>query len=464
MRTGSGRLPFDMHRFESGFVGVVLVPLVLLSLAVGAYARSHGFSTALQVRLMDPADFRYLAETFWGVPHDMQSYGRDFHKAWGTYLDRVPFREITIGSYYLLVQSVGKLVHPGDSFSARDMGTWYSMSLIAFLCAAFWCLYDVIRRRYGVVIASLTIAVLAMPVENWLFTRALLAEPFLRIVVVLACAALLRLAFDEKRRGLWAACLGFLLLACAQIKAHWMLLSVLLLPAVILQWHWNHWKWRPALPLIGAVITVPLSLIFVHAVGWGIASAAPGFALHLNHRTNGALIKAVCAEESAGGREPPLYCIRRGPDFIGFWSMNFSADGTASEYGNLDARARSYALSRPRALLRNFSAAFDKFVVVPGPLPLRPGALHNLEQLVVLLTWVILAAGLFHRKTFLLSAAGIGLWVFAASSMVFEHYEARHFFAMAGIPTVLALLIVVELWQPILQHLPSRQRKTIAAV
>ena len=50
----------------------------------------------------DPADYRFIAEYFWGVPFRPETYDVIWHGGWGDYLRLIPFRSIGLGSFYLL--------------------------------------------------------------------------------------------------------------------------------------------------------------------------------------------------------------------------------------------------------------------------------------------------------------------------------------------------------------------------
>jgi len=63
------------------------------------------------------------------------------------------------------------------------------------------------------------------------------------------------------------------------------------------------------------------------------------------------------------------------------------------------------------------------------------------EKLSTVLTWLILLAGLFRRRTLLWGAGGISFWLILAIGNTIGIYDSRYASPLAGIPLVLAILI-----------------------
>ena len=83
-------------------LGAYGAALTLIWLSFSAYASSFTPVGRWFADTNDPADYRFVAEYFWGVPFRAATYDVIWHGGWGDYLRLIPFRSIGLGSFYLL--------------------------------------------------------------------------------------------------------------------------------------------------------------------------------------------------------------------------------------------------------------------------------------------------------------------------------------------------------------------------
>jgi len=389
-----------------------------------------------------------VAEHFWYIPHDPTTYAPEFQGHWGSYLSRVPFRDITVGSYYLGLRTGYRLLFPNVTFRPDAVSAWYSISLKIFFCIALFFFYRVCQKRFGTWCAFLCTALLSLPPQNWFLTNELLAEPFLRLYLLIAATLLILLTNENhKRRWLWGGLLALTIILSALTKTQWILFGIILLPIMILGWWWNTYSWRSLFPFLLVLALVPISLSLVHWIGWQEYALTPGFGLHANRKSGGASTRYACSIGKSEMGVLPRFCATNSPNVDPYWGVNVGQDVSQKEFRLLDRLSKQYFLTQGKNLISDFWSGLKLATTFSRRNQSSTGFLYYGERIVDVLTWLLLLFGLLHRKTFLLASTGLALWIVPSTSMIVENYDERYFFAMAGIPTVLAVLIAVLLWK-----------------
>jgi hypothetical protein len=399
-----------------------------------------------QVHHFDHADFRYLAERFWGQEHDMQTYAQEFQEAWGGYLDIIPFREIGVGSYYLVVRAVTGFVTGAENMRPENLAFAIPFSMQLLLAGSYLLLYTVCRRIWGMAPALIVLACMVLPLGIWTITEELLSEPLLRICFVLLLASLLPLTQPGgKHRG---SILLFLLVTFCMVhlKSHYMLLALLVLPALLL-------PRRHDLPLIAAsiaiVVAMPLSLIAVHKLGWDVYSGANGFGPYVSFRTNGRSLAYAC--DHLQGNDGMSICDawRNGEYMNGFWQFPFPPQATAADYLAIDGASRVFLLSDPIGMITTLVTELRHVngFEIPPPRTGFPAWLTNLFLLLNILTIGILAVGVCARRTAPIACYGLALLAVPWLMSVLVYHLPKYYSILAVLPFAIAILV---LWPPLL--------------
>jgi len=376
----------------------------------------------------DSGDYRYLAEHFFGVPHDLSTYAEDFREMWGKFLDQVAFRDLGVGAYGLALKA---LDFPVESA--------FSVSLKFFLVLSYVLFFLFAKRRFGLPLATVALALLALPPTHWLLTEELMSEGFLRIFFVLLLFPALALRRDFRNALPCALGAVLLLLFVAHFKVQWMLLGFLLLPALLVPFLLTR-RFRAAALVTLCILAIPASLSFVHYSGWGDARVIQGSGLHAMWKTDGQNLAYACEQGFFKGYEP-TFC-RTQKYHYGNWghfvSMQDPAQDLQQLTRDLDRASMQYFLERPHEMLREFLRALFASTSFAG----WGEGLGNARLFLDIAGALLLLIGLTRRESFLLSSIALGLWVIPAIGAVFAPFEIRYLRPMAGIPLVAALFVL----------------------
>jgi hypothetical protein len=438
-----------MHRLSHGLAVLplgLLGPLLIgssLALSLMWYPAGNLF----QVGSGDAADYRYIAEHFWGLPHDLSSYHYRFYgEEWGDFLSKVPFRDLGVGTYYMLIRIFQEL--SGVSIGIPTLYVW---SVKLLLAASYLSWFFVCRRRFGSLFALCLLMPLIVPSGSWLLSEEVLSEGLLRACFVFILAMLLPLM--KRHDHLWQqlVILGIGLI-CIHLKVQWILLAAFLWSAFAFHWLFVAPSRRALIVAAAAFLLLPASMLAIHRIGWGNASLSAGTGLHIAVLTDGASVRDVCGKHDDA--LPHLCSGKHKP--ADFWKVPLDASIPAAEYASFDRHSLGYLLQRPSipivrflhglALARNFPTFSE------GDHAISSQAVRWWDAFLMIFTWIFLIAGLKRHDTRLLSAFGLGLWVVPAVGNMMTVSVIRYHYPMAGIPLIIAFII---LWQ--LLRTPERR-------
>jgi hypothetical protein len=384
----------------------------------------------------DAADYRYMAEKFWGIPFVKESYFYVF-PGWPRYMDAVPLRSIFPGSYFLFIQSLVGAINPEWLEYPETFALIYIGLLKLLLVAAYLCFYVACQRRYGAPLALCALLILTLPVTDgvWELTKIVfLGEILLRIFFLLLLAIMV--SYDFQRRVLWKHILAFavILTLCAHTKAQWALFGA----GISLCFVFMHIIMRSFYPAIvmwmAVAVFVPLSVLLVNALVWDYPTLSPGIAAHANYKSRGLFMKYVCEQQD---EETLVFCNHPNKKMHHrYWDIYMGADVSAQAYRALDTKAVPYFMQQPKKMLESFRSGLQLASNYPGAF----WVLRVFDYF----TWLVLLMGLFHRQTFLLGSFGLGLWLIPALANVFASYVARYHWLMQGMPLMLAVIILMH--------------------
>jgi hypothetical protein len=437
--------------------GAYIVAVTLIWLSFSSYSASFTPVGRWQAETNDPADYRFVAEYFWGVPFRAATYDVIWHGGWGDYLRLIPFRSIGLGSFYLLTGwlRLGHAPATPDEVLATGIAFAYAQKVL--LAAALLVLFAVMRRRWNTALALFALAVTAFPPVYWRGSDDFLTEPPQRIVFLLAfaCAVLLsgrRPAGEGRGSALPAYTLFALWLLATHLKVQWYVGALLLLPVLVLETSRDAWLSRRTLALTVAALMVPLSVVAVNWIGWRTVTLSPGFGLHVNLRYDGDVLREY-STVMASSPERPAFADPERPH-LRWWNIYVGPEVTRAQWEAFDDFGRQYLRHRPGSALRNFWTGIELSATVPGVQRVTQGRIR-LEPLeppwstvmrgLDVLFWILLAAGLGFRETRVPCAVALALWIVQALGNVVSPYEPRYHLPMSGIAAAAAGCVALAL-------------------
>ncbi len=414
----------------------IILGILIIAAGMGLFIMREGpmLPDTMQIQCCDVADYRYLAEHFWGVPHDLSTYREDFHGYWGTVLSSIPFRDLGTGTVHLLLKHSG-------------FGTTLSLHifLMLLLASSSLCFFVLACRIVGTTRAALMLGILVLPPQQWILTEKFLAEPFLRALLILLLIPILALTKETKHPVVAATSIVVLSILTSHFKVMWMIFGFLLLP-IFLPKLIKQRQWAATAILVGGIAFIPITQSIVHTVGWGNASVSGGVGLHLSGKYQ-TFLPFVCSQISPN-HSPWYFCHTDTSEFKPWWvflqEQSLSTD-VVRLVRSLDEAALPFLLSQPMVTIRDI---FEGFRIATNFPDTDSSPLHLIDWL----TMIVLFCGLVFRKTSMLSGFALALWVIPAIGNALSTYDGRYHMIMAGIPLAIAVLLLSEIpWTGILQ-------------
>jgi len=412
------------------------------------YATRYQTAGRWQAADFDPADYRIIAERFWGVPVAPETYRID--ASWLEFLQHVPFRGIGLGTFYLLVGTVTMGHAPSTSTEVLAAGARVATVEKILLAVALLTLFEVTRRSWGDAAAVFAIAATALPPRFWRLTDDFLAEPLLRIcfLFLIACA----IAFSRRRSTTLAAAILALMLLAAHLKADWVLGALLLLPVLLFELSPRRVAGSARIALCALAIAIPVSIAAVNWIGWHTASMRPGLGVHVNLKYDDTLRLPFCATLGAGDPAPP-FCDEHRPKRW-WWRMYLGRDVTLAQIEAFDRYARGVLVAAPARDVREFAAGLAFASSVPGiAVDTGPGLFRvvplanpwaTIVRVLDVAVWALLLIGLRYPELRVPCAAALVLWIVPAAGNMVSLYELRYHMPMAGIGLACAFQVLAR--------------------
>lgn len=412
------------------WIGLIPACAMILASLIYYLDYSEKFGTYMTLGTGDFGDYRYVAEKFWGIPHKLEQYHRDFSGGWGYYLDHVPFRGVLPGSMFVLVVGLTQWLAPHMAEQETTM-TWIFVTVLqAIFCLSYLIFYLASARRFGAVAGLLLLYPLLLTPTLWYMTEDIhIGEPILRSLFLLMAATLI--SYYDQPQGLFrmaVICLVLLLL-CGLCKPQWILLAAGMFVVFFLLAQYSPLTSKQQSVLLLLLLCIPASIWAVNYYGWGVSSLTPGTGLHANYKTQNRYMAYLCGNYL---EDFQMFCDRKTAN--SWWKIYLEKDVPPAAFITLDRESMGYFLQRPMGMwhdLVNGLQRAQNFLGIPW-----------LSKASAYVTWLGLLLGLFRRETFLLAAYGIGLWIIPAIGNMFSAFDARYYHVMSGIPLVMALLII----------------------
>lgn len=441
-------------------LGAYLCAVVLIWLSYGSYSSQFSPVGRWAADANDPADYRFIAEYFWGVPFHPNTYDTIWHGGWGDYLRLIPFRSIGLGTFYLLAGwlRLGRAPATPDEVLAAGIALAYAQKVM--LALALLVLFAVVRRRWNTVLALLTVAATAFPPVYWRTSDDFLTEPPTRIFFLLAfaCAIALsgpRRSRDERRSIVPAFVLLGLWLVATHLKVQWYVGALMLLPALVFDTSRPPPISRRTIALCAAALAVPVSVMAVNWIGWRTITLSPGFGLHANLRYDGDVLREYSAIMATTPSRPAFADPER--PRLRWWNIYVGPEVSRAEWEAFDGFGRQYLRHRPGSALHNFWTGLRLASTVPAVQRITQGRIRlepldppwaALVRWLDVAIWILLAVGLAFPETRVPCALALVLWIVPAIGNIVSPYEPRYHLPMSGIAAVAAACVVATLLQP----------------
>jgi hypothetical protein len=430
-----------------------VLPLAAYALAIALAGGSFAFYASRfdptdqwQASDFDPADYRLLAEYFWGATR-VQPTTYTLDPEYQAFFRNVPFRGIGLGTLYLLA-GVLRIGHaPSTPHEVLATGILLATVEKILLAAALFLLFEAVWRWWGPLAALVAITATALPPRFWRQTDDFLTEPVLRICFLTLFAG--AIALGRKKWPALAFGMMFLVLIAAHLKADWALAGVILVPILLWSPTVAATPVRTKAALVVSAALIPLSIVAVNWIGWSALSLRPGLGFHANLKYGGDLEQRFCEQQRERSHVPP-FCDEHRPHRAR-WKVYMGGDVTLQDVAALDAYARREIASHPGRALNDFWDGLKLASTVPGtthrfgmsfrvvPLPLPWQTIVRWMDAAV---WILLFIGLKYQETRLPSAAARLLWTIPALGNVFSLYELRYHMPMAGIAETCAFRVL----------------------
>jgi len=434
--------------------------LLLIGLSFQSYAGHFRTDERWQAETYDPADYRYVAERFWGVRYRPETYWDSFNQQWRTLLDQVPFRGIGLGTLYLLAGQASVGHAPATPPEILAAGVVLTRTEKMLLALSSLLMFVVVWRRWGSLVGLASLAVLLWPTHIWRVSDDFEAEPAERVLFLLALALCLwawpsprsRRADAPHRHRLAIAGLCAVGLLVTLLKVQWYVLPFLMLPAWLLQGRTLRLRAGALLTACAGAVLIPATVLAVNGLGWQTYRLNAGIGLHINLKHGGRVLR----EFSADPRHRPNPLADTSRPRYPWWDIYVGPDTTRDDYAEFDRFALADEQQHLRETIGDFAEGLWLATTIPGVERLERGLIRfeplsppwsSLIRVADVAVWLLLIWGWLLPPTRLASALCVGLWVVPALGHMVSLYEPRYPEPMAGLGAVVALGVVAEVWQ-----------------
>lgn len=404
-------------------IGLVFFLVAYGYLATMSPDRHHTWQLASQ----DPGDYRYLAETFWRVPHDLHTYS--LPEVWQRFLSAVPFRQIGPGTFYLFNKALF-----GDA--AGVVGRYELKGLLA---ASYSFLATGWSRRMNRVAGLAALVILLGTTSPWTMGDDLLTEAFSRPLFCILAGLTAYLRDDEEETSVrMMVATQFVCLLLVQVKVQWLLLCI-----VFFAWHalvvMRQRAWKRLVILSTAMATVPMSLLAVNWIGWRYLGLTAGTSLHTMWKMGTtAFFPALCAKSEMMALATRV-CAEHNTSFTN-WGQFFAAQYPGQDPKQLiqvmDRASASFVHFTLSAIAQTVGEGYKQLTNFP---PESSDSPSLLARTVDGLSFLLCILGGFLKECRLASLLCIASWGTVLVGLHMARWDPRYLTPMAGLPVVVGL-------------------------
>ncbi len=411
---------------------VLAIALIVLSLIYFLYDGDAYLHQNVQTYIGDSADYKYLAEYFWGAGHDLGSYDRVFGSDWGHYLDSIPFRGLGVGTVYLVLKGLVYIFSPATAHDAIAMGIVFSAFLKVMFALAYITVYWMCQRRYGTQMGLICLCALLFPSSLWGFTQSTyLGDPLIRFSFLMMTALVFTM-FDKPRLR---CVVGFMLLwfFAGQLKTQWSMFAVCMIPAFAGLFYYYRMPLRAWCVMIVLALSCPLGVLAVNKIGWDDPTFSPGAAMHINIKSNAQFLADICKKPDP---KIEVFCDPKRFKNV-WWRVYTGQKATAENFRALDEASKTYVMKQPDFV---YAQVFAALGVNSTYITYDNWLVYIIDAFI----WAMLLLGCLHFRTWVPASLGLGLWAVPAVANVVAGLNWRYYEVMSGVHLVLALGIMME--------------------
>ena len=332
-------------------LGAYVAVCFLIWLSYSSYSASFTPVGRWQAATNDPADYRFIAEYFWGVPFHPETYDSIWHGGWGDYLRLIPFRSIGLGSFYLLAGwlRLGHAPATPDEVIAAGIALAYAQK--ALLAIALLVLFAVVRRRWNTALALFAVAVDRVSADLLADLRRLpdRAAAAHRLPARVRLRDRAERPAESERRPARAQSPR----SCCSVSGSSRRTSrssgTSERSCCCRCWSSKRRRGnlvsRRALALAAAALLVPVSVIAVNWIGWRTTTLSPGFGLHANLRYEGDVLREYSAIMATAPSRPAFADPER--PRLRWWHIYVGPEVTRAEYEAFDSFGTAIPAAAP---------------------------------------------------------------------------------------------------------------------
>ena len=380
----------------------------------------------------DPADYVYLAQHFWHVPHTVRCIP-DFTERFQEFLTLFPFRQIGVGTFYLFLYNIF-----GDF--TLTIGPVILKIMIAVSYAVLGCCCSRRADRWAGIVC-LIILLVTTDYQNC--GNALWSEPFLRMLFIFYMALLLSLQIKEKWSsvrmilGSWILCLFV-----THIKVQWMVLGLIIL--TYQAWRLKQSKqWKHFILVITLTLLIPISLLFVNWTGWHYSGFIAGNSLHTMEKHEYYFLMNICKEDQIKGLSP-RFCNEQQYDFE-TWGQFF-----AYQYPNQDIKKLILTMDQLSIKTQDYSLEAVLKSMYSGAVfitnfPYIDKSVEPWGRFIDIIATLLCFSGLFVRSFRPVNIFCLSLWLIPLILYHFAIWDLRYMSPMAGL-TMVAAFLTARYW------------------
>jgi hypothetical protein len=386
----------------------------------------------------DAADYVFLAEHFWGVPHS-GNYGFDFSSEWREFLSNFPFRQIGVGSVYLILK-----FFLGDS--VLKLGPYVLQFL---LIATYIWLGSRISRQTGLTAGIASVVVLVGTTYLPASGAMIFTEPFIRMFLVILTGLIVFNKDEDRAPYRLSILLPIVALFLVHFKMQWIIFVVLIISyeAVELIRRPSS-KYELGVFLI-LTLMIPISLLAVNVIGWNCYTiGTAGYGLHAMNMEpgSGAQFLKISCEIPGLFSHQPKYCAEQQYIFS-TW-----ADFLRFQYADQSIKELIAGLDRLASMKSNYTIGSIFETVYAGipditnfPFIESKGILFYLARSFDLLVGCICLIGLYFKKNRWAGAFFIALLIVTLAGRHVAFWDVRYLTTFAGLPIIIAAKIFFDI-------------------
>ncbi|MEY4440597.1 MAG: hypothetical protein RLY49_223 [Candidatus Parcubacteria bacterium] len=399
------------------------------------------------ITFFDPADYIFLAKHFFGMSQGGIVFLPDFNQRWQEFLTLIPFRQIGIGTFYILLEKIL------GSYAI----IWGPAILKTFIAASYAYLCQIWHNKIKSVPSWVCFVVLIFTTTVWVNGNSMWSEPFIRILFVLLLALFIQRIGAQYSTLHFIGALFILFLLLVNIKIQWILLGV---PLLLYEAGELILKKKIKQGVITILLTalLPLSVLTINSIGWNYYGIIAGNSLHtiLKEESKGSsFLYTICQKEEII-QLSTRFCNEKKYSMNGTWGDFMKYQYPTQDLKELimamDTLSKDMVDNSPQAYFKTVKENFSNLTNFPAAKNNEKGIIPTLVDIACIIVSVV---GLLNFKTRRIALFCLILWIVPLIGAHVAIWDVRYVTPMAGIPILGAICIMRLYFENKLPPLPN---------